>query len=304
MPLYVTARGASSHFAYVAHDLVFRVAASASKIVRENVLVREKDSGRLEGKSVIITGAGSGIGRAASLLFTKEGARLIAVDRSDSVKETVDLVRKAGGTAEAVTADAGSEDDVKAFIEKAVSAYGRLDAIWANAGISGGLVPLAEQTVEHWQEILRINLIGPFLAIKHAMPHMIRQKYGSIVCTASVAGLKSGASGHPYASSKAGVISLVQTTAYSLSGTGVRINAVCPGLIETGMTKPIFDNAKERGTDGKIGQLNPLKRAGQPHELAAMGLFLASDDASYVNGQAIPVDGGLTASMPYAGKPI
>ena len=260
--------------------------------------------GRLEGKSVIITGAGSGIGRAASLLFTKEGAKLIAVDRTEGVKETVEQVRKAGGTAEAVTADAGSEKDVKAFIDLAVSKYGKLDAIWANAGISGGLVPLAEQTVEHWQEILRINLIGPFLAIKYSMPHMIKQKYGSIVCTASVAGLKSGASGHPYASSKAGVISLVQTTAYSLSGTGVRINAVCPGLIETGMTKPVFDRAKERGTADKIGQLNPLKRAGQPHELAAMGLFLASDDASYVNGQAIPVDGGLTASMPYAGKPI
>ena len=153
-------------------------------------------------------------------------------------------------------------------------------------------------------EILRVNLIGPFLAVKHSIPHLVKQGNGAIVCTASVAGLKSGASGHPYASSKAGVISLVQTTAYSLSGTGVRINAVCPGLIETGMTKPIFDNAKERGTDGKIGQLNPLKRAGQPHELAAMGLFLASDEASYVNGQAFPVDGGLTASMPYAGKPI
>jgi NAD(P)-dependent dehydrogenase (short-subunit alcohol dehydrogenase family) len=260
--------------------------------------------GRLEGKSVVITGAGSGIGRAASLMFTKEGARLIAVDRSEAVKETVDLVRKAGGTAEAVMADAGSEQDVKAFIDKAIAINGRLDAIWANAGISGGLVPLAEQTVEHWQEILRINLIGPFLAIKYAMPQMIAQHYGSIVCTASVAGLKSGASGHPYAASKAGIISLVQTTAYSLSGTGVRINAVCPGLIETGMTRPIFDNAKQRGTEARIGQLNPLKRAGQPHELAAMGLFLASDDASYVNGQAIPVDGGLTASMPYAGKPI
>jgi NAD(P)-dependent dehydrogenase (short-subunit alcohol dehydrogenase family) len=260
--------------------------------------------GRLEGKSVIITGAGSGIGRAASLLFTREGARLIAVDRSESVKETAKLVTDAGGSVEAVMADAGSETDVKAFIEKAVSKHGRLDAIWANAGISGGLVPIAEQTVEHWQEVLRINLIGPFLAIKHATPHMIRQKSGSIVCTASVAGLKAGASGHPYGASKAGVISLVQTTAYSLSGTGVRINAVCPGLIETGMTKPVFDRAKERGTQDKIGQLNPLKRAGQPHELAAMGLFLASDEASYVNGQAIPVDGGLTASMPYAGKPI
>jgi NAD(P)-dependent dehydrogenase (short-subunit alcohol dehydrogenase family) len=260
--------------------------------------------GRLEGKSVIITGAGSGIGRGVALLFTTEGAKLIAVDRTDGVKETVAQIAKAGGTAEAMQADAGSEKDVMAFIEKAVSKYGRLDAIWANAGISGGLVPIAEQTVEHWQEVLRVNLIGPFLAIKYAMPHMIKQKSGAIVCTASVAGLKSGASGHPYASSKAGVISLVQTTAYSLSGTGVRINAVCPGLIETGMTKPVFDRAKERGTQDKIGQLNPLKRAGQPHELAAMGLFLASDEASYVNGQAIPVDGGLTASMPYTGKPI
>jgi len=260
--------------------------------------------GRLEGKSVIITGAGSGIGRAASLLFTREGARLIAVDRTEGVTETVDEIRKAGGTAEAVIADAGSEQDVVAYIDKALAAYGKLDAIWANAGISGGLVPLAEQTVEHWQEILRINLIGAFLAVKYAIPHMTRQGHGSIICTASVAGLKAGASGHPYAASKAGVISLVQTTAYSLSGTGVRINAICPGLIETGMTRPIFDNAKQRGTEGKIGQLNPLKRAGQPHELAAMGLFLASDDASYVNGQAIPVDGGLTASMPYTGKPI
>src|SRR6202789_1284465 len=135
--------------------------------------------GRLEGKSVIITGAGSGIGRAASLLFTKEGAKLIAVDRSEGVNETVDLVRKAGGTAEAVQADAGSETDVMAYIAKAVSTYGKLDAIWANAGISGGLVPLSEQTVEHWQEILRINLLGPFLAIKYAMPHMTEQGSGA-----------------------------------------------------------------------------------------------------------------------------
>src|ERR1700748_2294477 len=133
--------------------------------------------GRLEGKSVIITGAGSGIGRAASLLFTREGAKLIAVARTEAVREPVEQVRKAGGTAEAVMADAGSEKDVIAFIAKAVSAHGRLHAIWATAGISGGLVPLPEQTVEQWQEILRINLIGPFLAVKHAMPHMIKQKY-------------------------------------------------------------------------------------------------------------------------------
>jgi len=259
--------------------------------------------GRLQGKSVVITGAGSGIGRAASLLFTKEGARLIAVDRAEGVKETVEMIRKAGGTAEAVMADAGSERDVKAFVEKAVSAYGKLDAIWANAGILGGLVPLSEQTAEDWEQVLRVNLIGPFLAIKNAMPHMVAQKSGTIICTASVAGLKAGAGGHPYAASKA-VISLVQLTAYSLAGTGVRINAVCPGLIETGMTKPVFDQAKARGTESKIGQLNPLKRAGQPEELAAAGLFLASDESSYVNGQALVVDGGLTASVPYVGKHI
>jgi len=260
--------------------------------------------GRLQGKSVVITGAGSGIGRAASLLFTKEGARLIAVDRAEGVKETVEMIRKAGGTAEAVMADAGSERDVKAFVEKAVSAYGKLDAIWANAGILGGLVPLSEQTAEDWEQVLRVNLIGPFLAIKNAMPHMVAQKSGTIICTASVAGLKAGAGGHPYAASKAGVISLVQLTAYSLAGTGVRINAVCPGLIETGMTKPVFDQARARGTESKIGQLNPLKRAGQPEELAAAGLFLASDESSYVNGQALVVDGGLTASVPYVGKHI
>src|SRR4030081_2587950 len=132
--------------------------------------------GRLEGKSVIITGAGSGIGRAASILFAKEGAKLVIVDRAVGEKQTAKLVGDAGGTGEAVMGDAGPEADVKAFIDKAVSKYGRLDAIWANAGVSGGLVPIPEQTVEHWQEVLRINLIGPFLAIKHSMPHMIKQK--------------------------------------------------------------------------------------------------------------------------------
>ena len=155
--------------------------------------------------------------------------------------------------------------------------------------------------MEHWQEVLRVNLIGAFLAVKYAIPHMVKRQSGAIVLTASVAGLKAGASGHPYAASKAGVISLVQTTAYSLSGTGVRINAVCPGLIETGMTKPIFDRAKERGTADKIGQLNPLQRGGVPEEIAGAALFLASDDSSYVNGQAIVVDGGLSSSHPVAG---
>lgn len=258
---------------------------------------------RLAEKSIVVTGAGSGIGRAACLLFAREGARLIAVDRSEAVAETVAQVRAAGGVGEAVQADAGNEPDVRDFISRAVAAYGRLDGVWANAGISGGRMALQDQTPEYWMEILRINLIGPFLAVKHASPVMILQGGGAIVCTASVAALKANASGHPYAASKAGVVSLVQTASYTLTGTGVRINAICPGLIETGMTKPIFDMARERGSQGRIGQLNPLQRAGQPAEVAALGLFLLSDEASYVNGQAFPVDGGLSASLPYAGKP-
>jgi NAD(P)-dependent dehydrogenase (short-subunit alcohol dehydrogenase family) len=214
------------------------------------------------------------------------------------------MIAKAGGKAVAMTGDAGDEAFVKSYIERAQAEFGSLDVVWANAGISGGWTPLHEQTADYWAEILRVNLIGAFLAVKHASVPMIAAGKGSIICTASVAGIRSGAGGPAYSASKAGVISLAQTSANEFYGTGVRVNAIAPGLIETGMTKPIFENARQRGTDHKIGQLNPLKRAGQPHELAAMGLFLASDEASYVNGQAIPVDGGLTASMPYAGKPI
>jgi NAD(P)-dependent dehydrogenase (short-subunit alcohol dehydrogenase family) len=127
---------------------------------------------------------------------------------------------------------------------------------------------------------------------------MIEHGGGSIVCTASVAGIRSGAGGSQYSASKAAVINLVQTAAWQLSGKGVRVNAVCPGLIETGMTRPMFDYAKSVGKEAKIGQLNPLRRAGQPEEIARVAAFLASDEASYVNGQAWAVDGGLSASHP------
>src|SRR5208337_1584287 len=133
---------------------------------------------------------------------------------------------------------------------------------------------------------------------KYAALEMVKRKQGSIICTASVAGLRSGAGGVPYSASKAGVISLVQTVANQLTGTGIRINAICPGLIETGMTRPIFERARARGSESKIGQLNPLQRCGNPSEIAETALFLASDAASYVNGQAIAVDGGLSTSHP------
>ena len=257
-------------------------------------------AGRLAGRRAMVTGAGSGIGRAAARLFAAEGAAVLAVDRDAAgVDETVRTILAAGGRAAAAHADAGSEPDVRDCVARAVAELGGLDVLYANAGVSGGDLPLAEQTVALWQEVLRVNLIGPFLAVKHAGAHMVAQGYGSIVCTASVAGLRANAGGTPYSASKAGVISLVQTAANSFWGTGVRINAICPGLIETGMTRPIFEAARAAGHGERLGQINPLQRYGLPQEIAAMALFLASDEASYVNGQAIAVDGGLTSTLPF-----
>ena len=254
--------------------------------------------GRLEGRTAVITGAASGIGRAASLLFAREGARIVCCDRADAVTETADLVSAAGGQAIALKGDAGDEAFVVEYIARAQAEFGSLDVVWANAGISGGFAPLHEQTADYWAEILRVNLIGAFLAVKHASAVMTPTGKGSIICTASVAGIRSGAGGPAYSASKAGVISLVQTSANELYGTGVRVNAIAPGLIETGMTKPIFDGARARGNEDKIGQLNPLTRYGVPDEIAHAALFLASDDSSYVNGQTIAVDGGLSTSHP------
>ncbi|HKU38859.1 MAG TPA: SDR family NAD(P)-dependent oxidoreductase [Polyangiales bacterium] len=255
--------------------------------------------GRLQNKRAIVTGAASGIGRASAILFAREGAKLLIADRAEAgLEETRALIAAEGGTVSAQVADAGSETDVVSLIERVVSEHGGLDVIYANAGISGMSYSFEDTTVETFQEALRINLLGPFLMIKHGSPHMKKQGKGSIVCTASVAGIRSGAGPIAYSASKAGVINLVQTAANTLRGTGIRVNAICPGLIETGMTKPIFDYAKQRGTSDKIGQLNPLGRAGQPAEIAAAALFLASDEASYVTGQALAVDGGLTSSLP------
>jgi len=257
---------------------------------------------RLKGKVAIVTGAASGIGRASAKLFAAEGAKVICVDRVAAIDETAKAIKEAGGVALALIADASAEADVAKAVDLAVKEFGKLDVFYANAGVSGGGKPFFELDANDWRAVLEVNLIGVYLAIKHAARVMVPNKKGSIVCTASVAGIRSGAGGGPYSASKAGVINLATTAANYLTGTGVRVNAICPGIIETGMTKPIFDYAKQRGTQDKIGQLNPLKRFGVPEEIAHMALFLASDDSSYVNGQHIAVDGGLTSSMPVTGR--
>ncbi len=177
---------------------------------------------RLEGRAALVTGAASGIGRASALLFAQEGARLIVVDRAPEVDETASMIAKAGGSAIALRADASSEADVAAAVDRAVSEFGTLDALYANAGVSGGFRNFLELSAQDWMDVLSVNLIGVYLAIKHAARVMVPNKKGAIVCTASVAGLRSGAGGAPYSASKAGVISLAQTSANLLAGTGVR----------------------------------------------------------------------------------
>jgi NAD(P)-dependent dehydrogenase (short-subunit alcohol dehydrogenase family) len=256
-------------------------------------------NGQLHDKTAIITGAGSGIGRASALLFAAEGARLVLADRSEAVHEVARRINAEGGRALALQLDAGAEDDVARLVATARSEFGTLDVAFANAGVSGGMAGIFDATVELWTEVLRINLIGPWLMIKHAGKAMADAgRGGSIVCTASVAGIRSGAGGPAYSASKAGVMNLVQVSAQQLCETGVRVNAICPGLTETGMTQPVFDHAKTKGVTHKLGQLNPLRRAAQPEELAQVALFLASAQSSYVNGQAIAVDGGLSSSHP------
>ncbi len=255
-------------------------------------------SKRFEGKSIIVTGAGSGIGRASARLFAEAGAKVLVCDRTEAALDTAEAIKAAGGIAVAEVMDVAVESEVEDMVAAAVRLHGGLDVVFANAGISGGRESVLEADETLWAEVLRVNLIGPALAIKYAAPVMVDAGGGAIICTASVAGINSGAGSAHYSASKAGVMSLVKTSAQQLSGSGVRVNAICPGVIETGMTKPVFDYAREAGKLEKIGQLNPLKRAAQPEEIATVAMFLASDDASYVNGQSIAVDGGLSSSHP------
>ncbi|MFT3928294.1 MAG: SDR family NAD(P)-dependent oxidoreductase [Myxococcales bacterium] len=256
---------------------------------------------RLEGKRAIITGAASGIGRASALLFAERGAQLVISDvNAEGLGETVALVCGAtpGAEVKASVGDAADPNHVVELVGSCSEAYGVPNVFFANAGI-GGMRGLMEEGLDEWQRILRVNLLGPVVAIQTVAPVMASAGGGSIVLTASVAGLRSGAGSSAYSASKAGVVSLAQTAACQLAAKQVRVNAICPGLIETGMTKPLLQAAREAGKGDKIGKHNPMRRAAQPREIATMAAYLASDDSSFMTGQAVVVDGGMSATHPF-----
>jgi len=274
-------------------------------------LLRTPQGKKLEGKVCVITGVGSlkGIGRSTALLYAHQGAKhlyLLDFDGTNlpDLKETI---AKSYPNVKATTiqADAADERAIAGLCQQALDEEGRLDVFFANAGIA--TMSLNENiTDEAFMRCMRINVLSCFLAIKHASKAMMHvspkhgkdETGGSIILTASVAGIRAGAGPSDYSASKAAVNSLAQTSVSQLPGTNIRVNSICPGLIETGMTAPMFEAARARGNVGKVGQLNPLRRNGLPEEIANVALWLATEDSSYVNGQNIAVDGGLSASHP------
>jgi NAD(P)-dependent dehydrogenase (short-subunit alcohol dehydrogenase family) len=247
---------------------------------------------RLEGRRAVVTGGGSGIGRASAIRFAREGAAVLVVGRAGNAEETASAIRAEGGTASAMITDAAVERNVAAIVDRCVSELGGLEVFFANIGVTGTNTPLLEQTTDEWTEVYRINTISCFLAIKYAGRHMVAQGYGSIILTSSAASLRANAGAISYSASKAAVNNLAQTAANAFAGTGVRVN-------ETQLTRKVFEDARARGVEGKLGHVTPLKRPGRSEEIAAAAAFLASDDSSYVDGQLLSVDGGVSSTHPY-----
>ncbi|QIB52651.1 SDR family NAD(P)-dependent oxidoreductase [Pseudomonas sp. OIL-1] len=260
---------------------------------------------RYNNKIALITGAGSGIGRATAVRLASEGARLMLVDRNaEGLQQTLAELPEG---AEALTkeVDVSLEAEVEQCVADALAHFGRIDVLCNNAGIAGGDYSTApDQSLETWQKIIAVNLYGVMLFTKYVSRHMLEQGQGAIVNTASVAGIRSGAGGNAYSASKAGVINFTMTGACDLGGSNIRVNAVCPGLVETGMTKPVFDYARANDKEAKLGARCELRRYGRPDEIASVIAFLASDDASYMTGQALAVDGGNTASLNLPGMKV
>jgi NAD(P)-dependent dehydrogenase (short-subunit alcohol dehydrogenase family) len=250
-------------------------------------------SGRFAGRGILVTGAGSGIGRAAAQLFANEGGRVVVVDQDENeAQATVTSIRQAGGEALAIGADVSREADCRGMVERALAAYGRLHVAFNNAGIGASGFAVADEEEVTWSRLIDVNLKGIFLAMKYEIPAMVSAGGGAIVNTASVAGLVGERGIGAYSASKHGVVGLTRSAALDYIGQGVRINAVCPGATRTRILANWFQDPK---VESFILSRHPIGRIAEPEEIARAVLFLASDDASFIVGQALAVDGGLTA---------
>lgn len=250
---------------------------------------------RLDGKICIITGAASGIGRASAHLFAQVGAVVVVADVNESEgKRTVEAIEAEGGKASFLRADVSRADDVRALVDATVSTHGRLDVLFNNAGVEY-MGPLHGMSEEDWDRVVDINLKGTFLGIKYAIPHMRRQGQGTILSTASVAGLVGSSGLGAYNASKGGVVLLTKHVAVEYGRFGIRANCLCPGVIETPMSQALRETEGAEAIRDAMIALYPLKRFGRPEEVAWPALFLASDASSFVTGHALTVDGGMIA---------
>lgn len=251
-------------------------------------------AGTLVGKVALVTGASSGIGRAAALAFAREGAKVVAADVTvEGGEETVSLIKKTGGEAIFVKTNVANASEVEAMVNAAVSTYGRLDCAYNNAGISGKSQSIVDTTEENWDRIIAINLKGVWLCMKYEIPVMLKTGGGAIVNTASDAGLGGVKRLGAYVASKHGVVGLTKTAALEVAKQGIRVNAVCPGPIETPMLMKGTDRFPEMIP--KMVKAQPNGRLGKPEEIAEAAVWLCSDAASFVTGLAMPVDGGYMA---------